>query len=371
MFSVNDKSVTSAKKVECKFCCREAKYTCPRCNCNYCSVKCYKCNEHVQCSEEFYKAWVMTEMKNRKECAHTKLEMLKTLKRLREEEIDDDEEVDDDDLENKINFIQSSDNLKEEDLWKFLTKDEKDRFQEIVNSEEVETILPVWTPWWNIRKPHVQELRSGEDRTPDVRPLSRLTSRLPSECVKYNLVNVVYGYVYVAKRYNGDYRDFPAETVGAIVYLSPVLYTDVNFNNVSEAVQYCIQKLCLGNGDFRLVREAAVELLKEVSSIFESTDSCVPEKSVINSLLDMIKLFKEVKKCSGRFKNKSTVLFEKEKLKKSIKKLEYFTSWSVEYSVFFRQLISELEIEYISSVENTLPRVKIERKKTPIIEELT
>ncbi|XP_023242358.1 zinc finger HIT domain-containing protein 2-like [Centruroides sculpturatus] len=369
MFSVNDKSsVTSAKKVECKFCCREAKYTCPRCNCNYCSVKCYKCNEHVQCSEEFYKAWVMTEMKNRKECADTKLEMLKTLKRLHEEEREED---DDDDLENKINFIQNSDNLKEEDLWKFLTKDEKDRFQEIVNSDEVETILPVWNPWWNIRKPRVQELCSSEDRQLDIQPLSRLTSRLPSECIKYNLVNVVYSYVYVAKKYNGDYCDFPAETVGAILYLSPVLYTNANFNNVSEAVQYCIQKLCIGNGDFFLVREAAVELLKDVSSIFESIDPCVPEKSVINSLSDVIKLFREVKKCSGHFKNKSKVLIEKEKLKKSIKKLEYFISWSVEYNTCFQQLISELEIEYISSVENTLPCVKIERKKTAIIEELT
>ncbi|KAF9541099.1 hypothetical protein EC957_003426 [Mortierella hygrophila] len=40
------------------------KYICPRCNLRYCSLTCYKDQSHVQCTESFYKASVMDELKS-------------------------------------------------------------------------------------------------------------------------------------------------------------------------------------------------------------------------------------------------------------------------------------------------------------------
>ena len=38
-------------------------YTCPKCNAPYCSLKCYRSPDHIQCTEAFYKQCVQEEMK--------------------------------------------------------------------------------------------------------------------------------------------------------------------------------------------------------------------------------------------------------------------------------------------------------------------
>lgn len=363
----SDSAAIFVRKSKCKFCEGEAKYTCPRCNCCYCSVKCYKCKQHMQCSEEFYKDWIITSLKNDEICNDSKKKMLETLRKLHNEE----EEEEDDDLDYKINFIENCNNIKEEELWAQLTESEKERFRDFINSEEVENILPVWIPWWTKKEPKVQELcNRNQIQMPNIKPLSLLTSRVPSECVKYNLTNVIYAYVYVAKKYNGDYHEFYEEAAHAFLYLAPVLYSNINFNSAGEAVHYCIQKLCAQNGEFSLVREAAIELLKEVSLIFESTDACIPEKSVIYSLFEIVTLFERMRKYTKQHQDEDDILIEKNKLKKSIMKLEYFMSWTVEYKECFSQLISELEMEYLCAVENTLPNIKLNRVKKVLIEEI-
>jgi len=40
------------------------KYTCPRCQLPYCSVKCYQDSEHQNCSEKFYEEEVVAELKD-------------------------------------------------------------------------------------------------------------------------------------------------------------------------------------------------------------------------------------------------------------------------------------------------------------------
>lgn len=40
----------------CKICTKnKAKYTCPRCSINYCSLTCYRDRRHYKCSEKFYR----------------------------------------------------------------------------------------------------------------------------------------------------------------------------------------------------------------------------------------------------------------------------------------------------------------------------
>ncbi|EYB81522.1 hypothetical protein Y032_0380g333 [Ancylostoma ceylanicum] len=43
--------------IRCDFCSTERReqYKCPRCNCNYCSLRCYRNEKHSNCSESFYK----------------------------------------------------------------------------------------------------------------------------------------------------------------------------------------------------------------------------------------------------------------------------------------------------------------------------
>ena len=53
------------EKPTCKLCLKEEGiYTCPRCNIIYCSLQCYKCEAHANCSESFYKHCFMEGLKD-------------------------------------------------------------------------------------------------------------------------------------------------------------------------------------------------------------------------------------------------------------------------------------------------------------------
>ncbi|KAK6056041.1 HIT zinc finger [Cooperia oncophora] len=54
--------------LRCKFCSTERReqYKCPRCNATYCSLRCYKCEKHSECSENFYKQCVKEELEGRR-----------------------------------------------------------------------------------------------------------------------------------------------------------------------------------------------------------------------------------------------------------------------------------------------------------------
>lgn len=59
------------------------RYTCPKCNIYYCSLKCYQSEKHEACSEIFYKNWVEMEMKVRNYDPENKKKMLEILERLK------------------------------------------------------------------------------------------------------------------------------------------------------------------------------------------------------------------------------------------------------------------------------------------------
>ena len=54
-----------AGALTCKVCVRRsARYTCPRCSINYCSLACYRDRRHGKCSERFYRECCENAIKN-------------------------------------------------------------------------------------------------------------------------------------------------------------------------------------------------------------------------------------------------------------------------------------------------------------------
>ena len=57
----------SDSKTQCRFCSKlGSAYLCPRCKLPYCSLRCYRSEQHRKCSEHFYKDWVEGELKGTK-----------------------------------------------------------------------------------------------------------------------------------------------------------------------------------------------------------------------------------------------------------------------------------------------------------------
>ena len=70
---------------------------------------------------------------------------------------------------------------------------------------------------------------------------SLIKSKPPSDQMKYNLVNILYSYVYICRYYNGCHCDFLQEAVDRLWKLSAVLYHSVNFSCLDAALRSAIE----------------------------------------------------------------------------------------------------------------------------------
>ena len=145
----NQSSVDLSRR--CKFCkVKESKYTCPKCNCYYCGLSCYKSKDHEQCSETFYKENVLRELKGMKSTDKLKRETMEMLNKM-ERQGNSDAEIGWDDeategLEVRMQGL-DIDYANFEDIFVRLTEKEKKLFDEIIAKGEVE-IAELVTPWW-------------------------------------------------------------------------------------------------------------------------------------------------------------------------------------------------------------------------------
>lgn len=67
--------------VNCSFCSNQAKYTCPKCKCEYCSLSCYKSDAHKSCSEEFYHNNIEEEIRGREDDEAEKIKLAKLVRK--------------------------------------------------------------------------------------------------------------------------------------------------------------------------------------------------------------------------------------------------------------------------------------------------
>uniref|UniRef100_A0A182PRR5 HIT-type domain-containing protein n=1 Tax=Anopheles epiroticus TaxID=199890 RepID=A0A182PRR5_9DIPT len=147
----------------------QAKYNCPRCNILYCSVQCYRSQQHLECSEGFYRENVVEELALQKaeaDASKSTKSMLEILQRieqtdaLRDEEssrgaasdpeyvngeLDSDDEALEDELASRLDGI-DLDNAAA--VWDRLTTTEKEEFQRFVENGDIVKMLPEPNTWW-------------------------------------------------------------------------------------------------------------------------------------------------------------------------------------------------------------------------------
>ncbi|KAF5284659.1 hypothetical protein FQR65_LT13490 [Abscondita terminalis] len=312
----------------CDFCkTASKKYTCPRCNADYCSLICFQSSAHLQCSESFYQTCVMDNL-----CpnAEDKDKMLEVLKRFYEQHNEDDN-LDSDDDDEGLSLAERLVNVDLDDtkeVWNRLSSDERQEFEAFLRSEEVTKFLPKWQPWWMTKPPKIREM-DYEDKFPkifeDIKEFYTLTSKPPAECVRFNVANVVAAYVFTARYFNGDYFDFVKEAVGCIARLSLVLECNQNFESVTEAVQ-SVQERSLKNEWIMVDGENITAMKEDVNIILE-------EGYCLYALSDLHRLLTKSLSDSGakdNFMQHCPVYnFSKKDIKLFLKKIEYFLSYTV------------------------------------------
>ncbi|KAF8787264.1 zinc finger HIT domain-containing protein 2-like [Argiope bruennichi] len=370
----------SKETPNCAFC-RIGKgiYSCPRCNQKYCSSNCYKSQNHVECSESFFKEWVEQSLQQKSCDSAEKENMLKLLKRF-EEEYTEDPVSNDFPLEERfagINIHDADENV----IWQNLNVEEKKKFETFLEDEKkLAAIVPVKQPWWTNTTLNLVEEADSEtidlkddvaSRPPyplNIKKLSDLTSIQPSDCIKFNLVNVLYSYTFLFRFYNCDLRDFREDVVDYMFVFSPVLSEGKNYFSLEEVIQDSIR--LISSSEFGTSLTFVKSVINDVGSIMQGPNNAKSSTFVLCALHDIKLLFLELKYANKERKDVDKS-FQK-KLLFAMKKIEYFMSWCLD----FESTISDIASEAVLLILPELLPVKdkcepqSEDNKKPLIEEL-
>lgn len=342
----------------CKLCLTtKAKYTCPRCNIQYCSLECYKSEKHLQCSENFYKECFMEGLKDFDSSKEDKQKVLEMLQRVKDDDPGFDSDDDEEDLEARLQGLDLENDTKT--VWNKLTNKEKKEFERLMAGGELSTLVEVWTPWWN-DKVLISEMNERKEKTripaiqKNITDISTLLSKgKPSADLKNNVINVLYAYCFVCRLYNGDHLSFPIEVTKEVLSVSKVLRDTAVCGSPPEAIQMCFQ--CLQNRykENLTSRQFNISMIEDVIRIIQGPSQYDPLQSVMAALSELILLFhkamselttdiKKSKEEKTRFENKDL----KKKVFISLKKVEFLLSWTQRFGMALQSTVTELQLEF-------------------------
>ncbi|XP_060032072.1 zinc finger HIT domain-containing protein 2 [Erinaceus europaeus] len=216
-----------------------ARYTCPRCNAPYCSLRCYRA--HGACAEGFYRDQVLGELRGR----HASPSRLAgALRRLREQREAEDEPEADDEPGGPS------------ELWERLSPADRAAFERLLSRGEAGRLLPPWRPWW----------WGGAAPRPPARipALAGLSRGRASPLVRFQLPNVLFAYAHaLALFHGGDDAPLLPELGATLLGVSGALGAGQVFASAAEALQAAARVLEAGEhppgplGTRGAMREAA------------------------------------------------------------------------------------------------------------------
>ncbi|CAK7308202.1 Zinc finger HIT domain-containing protein 2 [Vulpes lagopus] len=285
----------------CGFCpageAKPARYTCPRCNVPYCSLRCYRA--HGTCAEDFYRDQVLGELRGRSASPSRLASALRRLRQQRETE-DDPEDA---------GLRPGPAPGGPSRLWELLAPAEKVAFERLLNRGEAGRLLPPWRPWWWGRGAGprlLEEVDDAADRDPaELEPTPARTppepvkevaaepfledppeacaptvpTRIPalaslsrgraSPLVRFQLPNVLFAYAHTLVLYHGGDEALLSDFCATLLGVSGALGAQQVFASAEEALQAAAQVLEAGEhppgplGTRGAMREAARILMGE------------------------------------------------------------------------------------------------------------
>ncbi|KAL4707245.1 hypothetical protein ACJJTC_008326 [Scirpophaga incertulas] len=368
-----------------------SKYCCPRCGVFYCSLSCYQSDKHSECSESFYRDCVTEELSSHHVDEKSKQKMVEILKKLQTEDVNaspnvdtllssivgdsatghssdadckDNESLDSDDFE-ELDLHERVKNLNLDDpdvLWEALTTDEQNEFEALLNSGDVGALIPQWDPWWKYAREEklvedietismVEENKALANCPPIVLTpkFSTLTTLEPSPAIKFNITNLIASYAFAMRYFNGEIE--PVECTAYLLSICANLDTNANFEDLETSTESVAQN-CFQTDLIATDAESLTVMKNDTYQILQGPSKDNKAYYCRVALSDMHRIFskaknarknpdtndKEKSEFSKKFPEHTDVHFpvlDMSKVKKCIKKIEYYLSYVESYGMEF------------------------------------
>ncbi|TPX58843.1 hypothetical protein SpCBS45565_g07887 [Spizellomyces sp. 'palustris'] len=286
-----------------------ATYTCPRCNLKYCSLACYKSENHAVCTEAFYKDSLVAELQGQKVPEEDRNKMLQMLKRFEKESEELEEQADEiPDLMDRLAGIDLEQSTPDQ-ILSVLTPAEREQFKASLRegSAAIRGYIEIWRPWW-ITSEAARQFLIREIEPPDevgterdtsvpeilsnIKTIDKVSSANPQEGLIFNLVDMLAAYAFMCRFLNGEITEDPIESAQIMWNVSRILSSNQQFafGSVSEALTSCKMRL-LQSKTYDSTLDTAILAFKDVSLILAS------HHYVLAALSDMHKIFSSA--CTG------------------------------------------------------------------------
>ncbi|CAI5731455.1 unnamed protein product [Hyaloperonospora brassicae] len=367
---------------------REARYTCPRCNMSYCCVDCYRAHGQ-SCTEPFFESHVRSEMQLREsgrdnsDQEKTKQQQQKSvqelLERVREFQEEQQQQLTctEDSGEALVDRLQELMLMEKagELTLESLTPEEKKMFLGQVANGRLGKLVELWSPWWLLSEHQYrretltrrQELILEEIGSRDNEEEEAVTVRLevlypvgvftttearkmpqridallpdgrkPSPCLRWHLIELVFGYTLVLRAFNGDYEQDAAEAALMLLDLCQVLSADARYESLEHVCLVCLEKTSDGG------RAANALAIHDTQRIVRSNVFLLDALSDMRVLLEKYK--QELEQSDGfdkraRKEQKTAI----RKLAVVQKKLQFYQTWAYLTSTDeFQELATEIK----------------------------
>ena len=378
--------IDEEKQGICKLCFEAvAKYTCPRCNVPYCSSNCYKSELHASCSEAFYRDCFMNGLKDMESDEIEKKKMINLLHQFEQDDHQTDcTDGDDHDLDERLEGLDLD---KDSDLiWSRLNTQEQEQFKMMLRSGTLGNVIEPWEPWWNnkLSKKLIHEISGddlGSEKEENSMPhilenLPHVSKLLPkgkqsSETIPFNIINVLYGYAYMMRMHNGEYKDSPLMCAEEVMKLCASINKSI-FHDSTSSIHSVITFLNSDDGKHLYQsQEFSIGVLRDVNTIVagpSAQSSVVSLEYIRAALSDIYYLAKSAKKEIDIEIKKSTTDDQdllkntKKQLFALRKKLEFYISWILQYGSQVTDCLSVLEIE-LCSLTSTMSTHQLQKEK--------
>lgn len=211
-------------------------------------------------------------------------------------------------------------------VWNKLTDKEKQEFEKIIKSNDCTELIPIYKPWWeeklfkNIEEikdntttesaaaatvknctttTTIAEIYQRNNELPKINEsiieFKKLSNKLPSECVPYNLMNLLGAYTIMLRYFNGDYLSQLNEACNYLISSCSNLKLNANFEDQLMAIERIAYDL--RNEGFTINSTNIQQIKDDINSIINCTESNTNKSNVytLAALSDIYNLLQLVK----------------------------------------------------------------------------
>lgn len=349
---------TSSRDLSCQICEKNsARYTCPKCFVEYCSVKCYKNHDSPSdsnggtgtlCTEMFYREKVnqVSKLAIKDETNVAQVRDILTRAHYGDENSQSsDDSLDDEDileLEKCINILDESNvDENDEDVLSLLPLHLRQKFEKSVLKGEVSDLIHPWQPFWmpnyhshfdsnestNISDDdYVKDGKTLDERILQIVPFHILLKGKESSVpLEYNVCEVLFMTAFAFRSYRAisikgiSNKDDIFDCASFLVEHSQVLSQDARFTSIQEVL---MENTTYSNRFLSSTR--GVHTVKSDTLVKDLLYITKHRRMVLRVLFSAI----DVIKAAIRYVKKHSELGDGRKLKLAMKKIEFMLSWS-------------------------------------------